>query len=425
MTLPRVSVVVLNWNGREHLDSCLESLAALDYPEDRLELVLCDNGSTDGSADHVRATFPRFRVVALDRNHGFAVGNNLAAEAATGDWVAFLNNDMRVPEDWLRCLVEPLGGGGPIACVASRIMNWDGTALDFIGGGVNFQGHGLQLDHGEPSSPHDRARRVLFACGGAMLVNRRLFLETGGFDPLYFSYFEDLDLGWRLNLLGHDVVYTPRASVLHRHHGTFGRAPRSRTHMLTERNALFTIFKNYDDANLAAVLPVALLLANEKALVMARVDREAFQLPAMRGGRHRTDLEPAEAAPPPPAEPLRSRIHRTLRSEGPAGVARKAARRLVSGRRVPVRGGGSVFPDLAVSQLVAVSELAHHYGELRERRAWVQERRRRSDAEVLGLERVLLHDPSYGDVGYLGFQRWLRAAAGIEQRFADVRLDPE
>src|ERR1700693_1728618 len=94
--LPAVSIIVLNWNGRGHLQDCLKSLLALDYPESKLQIVLCDNGSTDGSTDFVRARFPKVTIVALDHNYGFAEGNNRAARAATGEWVAFLNNDMWV-----------------------------------------------------------------------------------------------------------------------------------------------------------------------------------------------------------------------------------------------------------------------------------------------------------------------------------------
>ena len=111
-----------------------------------------------------------------------------------------------------------------------------------------------------------------------MLVRRRLFVDIGGFDPMYFAFFEDVDLGWRLNLLGHDVWYNPRATVRHRHHGTTARIPAHKLKVLNERNALFTIFKNYDDANLSRVLPVALLLLNDKGLRMAGLDPAEFSV---------------------------------------------------------------------------------------------------------------------------------------------------
>jgi GT2 family glycosyltransferase len=426
--LPTISLIVLNWNGREHLSSCLESLSRLDYPHERLELIVCDNGSTDGSASYVRSSFPTFRLLELDRNYGFAVGNDRAAEAATGEWVGFLNNDMAVPPDWLRQLLAPLQAHPEVTCLASRILNWDGSAIDFIGGGINFQGHGLQLDNGAKRSVHDRARPVLFACGGAMLVKRQLFLDVGGFDPLYFSLFEDVDLGWRLNLLGHDVWYTPKATVLHKHHATLNRFKPQQLNMLTERNALFTIFKNYDQANLDAVMPVALMLLNEKALSMAGIDKASYRPGANAGSDH------TELVQPPPVPRLTrknaaQKALRIVRQEGWRQLARKSAKKgeglLREALRRPARNHGpmpSSLPELALSHLVAISEFAHNLAELESRREWLQSRRKRSDEEVLGLEKVLLSDPSYGNAEYLEFQQWLSVISGVEDRFKKVKL---
>jgi GT2 family glycosyltransferase len=416
-----VSLVVLNWNGRDFLDTCLDSLERLEYPEGLLELVFCDNGSTDGSIEHVRTRHPRFRVVALDRNHGFAEGNNLGAEAATGEWVGFLNNDMEIPADWLQRLLRPLDTRPDLSCLASRIVSWDGGTIDFIGGGVNFQGHGLQLDHDAPSSPHDTARPLLFACGGAMLVRRQLFLDVGGFDPAYFAFFEDVDLGWRLNVLGHDIWYEPAATVRHRHHGTARRIPSHQLRVLTERNALYTIIKNYDDANLALVLPAALMLLNEKALLMAGVDPARF----------RVDGASAPVPPPSLPRPGRSGILTRIRQRGLAGASKAALRRVRHAARVlasapepatsPATPGGGM-PDTALSLLVAISETAHSMDALMKKRAWVQSRRRRSDAEVLSLGGVLLEDPTFGHAGYLDFQHWLARVAGIDAAFESVKL---
>jgi GT2 family glycosyltransferase len=421
MILPSVSLVVLNWNGREFLDTCLDSLEQLDYPKDRLELVLCDNGSTDGSVEYVRRRHPGFRVVALDRNYGFADGNNRGVNEATGDWVGFLNNDMEVPVDWLQRLLTPLETRPDLACLASRIVSWDGGAIDFIGGGVNFQGHGLQLDHDAPSSSHDVARPLLFACGGAMLIRRKLFLEVGGFDPAYFAFFEDVDLGWRLNLLGHDVWYDPAATVRHRHHGTARRIPPHQLKLLSERNALYTIIKNYDDANLALVLPIALMLLNEKALLTAGVDTKRFRVETAR----------TPGKPPPSPHIRRPSALARVRQRGLAGAGKAAIRRLrraasalTNAPEPPVNSTapGDGMPDSALSLLVAISETAHGMEALMEKRRWVQSRRRRSDAEVLRLGGVLLEDPTFGHAGYLDFQHWLARIAGIDGAFESVKM---
>ncbi|MGI8608622.1 MAG: glycosyltransferase family 2 protein [Candidatus Dormibacteria bacterium] len=418
---PLVSLVVLNWNGRAFLDDCLSSLERLDHPHDRLELILCDNGSTDGSVEHVGDAHPRFKVIKLGHNRGFAEGNNRAAAQAMGEWVGFLNNDMEVPTDWLSAMLRPPAARPGLACVASRIVSWDGGLIDFIGGGINFQGHGLQVDHGAASSAHDVERPVLFACGGAMLIRRQLFLEVGGFDPGYFAYFEDVDLGWRLNLLGHDIWYTPAATVRHRHHGTASRLPPYQLKVLSERNALYTIYKNYDAERLAAVLPVALGLLNEKALRMLQFDRDLFGIPG--------------ASPPPPtphsggAAPARPGAMARIRQRGLVGALKAASLRLrhaVDGLLArppavpPVSATGAEIPLMALSQLVTISEFVHNMERLREQREWVQSRRRRTDHEVLGLGGVLLEDPTFGDSEYLDFQHWLSRVAGVDELFQEV-----
>lgn len=266
MTFPLVTVIVLNYNGLAHLDQCLPSVLGMAYPRSRLELLLFDNGSSDGSVEHVRQKYPAVRVVAVPRNLGFAEGNNRAVADAKGEYVALLNNDMRVEADWLSSLVKACLCNGGDVCVASRILSWDGSAIDFGGAGLNFIGWGSQFGLGDsPTVLHKVNGPILFACGGALLISKRLFLDVGGFDPAYFAYFEDVDLGWRLWLKGHSVVMNADAVVYHRHHGTGGMMPTCFRSLLLERNALYTIFKNYSIRSLSATFPAALLLMAERA----------------------------------------------------------------------------------------------------------------------------------------------------------------
>lgn len=438
--LPTVSLIVLNWNGRKHLADCLNSLLRLDYPAERLQLILCDNGSTDGSASYVAETFPGIELIALDRNHGFAAGNNIAAERATGEWVGFLNNDMFVPPDWLRQLVDPLETRPDIACLSSRILNWDGSAIDFVGGGVNFQGHGYQVAYGGAPTLPDHDRRVLFACGGAMLVRRELFFELDGFDPSYFAFFEDIDLGWRLNLLGHDVWYTPKATAYHRHHGTAGKIPGHKLKVLYERNALFTIYKCLDADNLAAALPASLLLINDKALRLANLDYGAWDLgfgesriPSISPAKDPDPSATPQAINPRPPETALRKAMRITREEGfgvmlrkGVGLARWRYYEFRSRRRMRTAAHGThPVSNVALAHQVAVREFTHSLGELTAKRRWLQAHRVRSDAEVLALVPDLIHDESGPDASYHRFHAWLCEILGVTERFGGLAGQPQ
>jgi GT2 family glycosyltransferase len=278
--LPSVAIVIASWNGRPLLETCLPSIAALDYPRARLEVIVVDNGSTDGTVDWLAREHPGVRTIANETNAGFAAASNQGAAAARTDLVAFVNNDVRLAPAWLRSLVDALAGG-EAAAAGSRIVDWEGRRYDFDGGAMNFYGHGVSLRHGRPCTDGapGEPRPTLFACGAAMVVDRERFLAAGGFDPDYFAYFEDVDLGWRLWVQGERVLHVPGALAYHRHHGS-GIDPLRHTRLL-ERNALASVVKNYDDASLATVLPAALALLATRAR-LAEPERAAAYEETMR-----------------------------------------------------------------------------------------------------------------------------------------------
>ncbi len=271
---PSVTIIVLTCNGRRHLEVCLPSLDALDYPD--TAVMVADNGSTDGSAAWIRARHPRVRVVEMGANLGFAAAYNRAVQAAGTDYVVLLNDDTRVEPSWLTHLVEAAERNG-VAAAASTILDWEGSRIDFVGGMPTFAGHSWQLDHGQPAGKVYAERPLLFGCGASVLIRRDAYLEAGGFDEDYFAYFEDVDLGWRLNLLGHATVFAPKAVTYHRLHGTFGALAHALRLRLYERNALATICKNYGDEALARVLPSAVALTLARSLTAAKLDDEGIR----------------------------------------------------------------------------------------------------------------------------------------------------
>jgi GT2 family glycosyltransferase len=275
-----VSIILVNWNGIDHLPPCLDSIAALDYPAHLVETILIDNASTDGSQALLSSIYPWVTVLQQQENLGFAPAVNLGVAAATTPYVAFVNNDMRLDPQWLRALAARLDSANGVHCVAGTILNWEGTHLDFGSGAVNFHGFGEQPNSGqliEEATIVDGSTQP-FACGGSMLVDRQMFLDLGGFDPKFFAYFEDVDFGIRLQVAGYRTVLAADARSFHRHHGTSARFRWHERMVLLERNALRILIKNVSDEHLPRLLAGALLLQTERAAFDARSDRTEFEI---------------------------------------------------------------------------------------------------------------------------------------------------
>ena len=349
---PSVTVVVPTSNGRAYLPTCLDALENQDYPSDRLEILVVDNGSTDGTATFLKRSFPRVRVVQSNLALGFAAACNLGARQATGDVVAFLNNDTRPERRWLSELTVCVRPADRVVCAASTMLSWNGKYVDFVGGRLNFYGHGFQVDYSLEYNPnlYTAPRSTPFACGGAMAIVRSVFLEVGGFDEDYFAFFEDVDLGWRLWLLGYTVETAPRAIVYHRQHGTVRRMTEAQRFFLYERNALFSIYKNYEDATLDRILPAAVVLAQQRALLVSRLDPKALANGQTTG--------------------------RTMR-----------------------------VPERTFSYLSAVDAFYRVQPELREKRQFVQARRQRSDTELFRQFAHGLRERNFPGKAYAEVQR--------------------
>lgn len=272
---PSISVLILNYNGLEHLRSCLPTVFAQTYDPARFTVEVIDNGSTDGSVAFVKEHFPAATIRRLGRNAGFAGPYDTAIRASHADFVALLNNDTRVEPTWLAELVSAADRHEAHA-VASRILDWDGQRIDFVGGQVSFLGHAWQRHYGESAALPERETPLLFACGGSMLLSRQAYLDAGGFDRDFFAYFEDVDLGWRMSILGYHTVLAPRAVTFHRLHGTAGRVAFAQRLRLYERNALAMIYKNYEEAHLERVLPAAVALSLLRGLPHGGIDSRLF-----------------------------------------------------------------------------------------------------------------------------------------------------
>jgi GT2 family glycosyltransferase/glycosyltransferase involved in cell wall biosynthesis len=277
--LHTVSVILVNYRGADDSIECLRGIEQLDWPVDQLEVIVVDNASGDDSLDRIRAAAPSAKLLALETNIGFAGGCNRGVEAASGDYVAFINNDARPDPQWLSAAIPVLRAHGSIGCVASKVLDWEGKTIDYGGSGLAFYGHGFKLRTGDMDADQpDQETDVLFPSGAAMTMERDTFLDVGGFDDRYFMFFEDVDLGVRLWVLGYQVRYVPDSIVYHKFHASMRGVKAWREHFLLERNALFTMFKNYDDQNLAALFGPAVVLAALRGAVLGGDNPEVLDL---------------------------------------------------------------------------------------------------------------------------------------------------
>ncbi len=280
-----VSVVIVNYHGAEDTIACLRGFDSVEWPRELLQLIVVENSAGGVDAERIRAEVPGAEVVVSKGNSGFAGGCNLGVAHASGEFVGFINNDARPDARWIAAAVTELQSHGSVACVASKVLDWDGTHIDYVDGALTWYGMGYKrevekLDSGEWNTPKD----VLFATGAAMFVRTSLYLELGGFDERFFMFYEDVDLGWRMNLLGHRVRYVPTSIAYHRHHATMKKYGQYRETYLLERNALMSMYKNFSDETLAKAFPAALALAVRRGLARAGTDTSALDLQRSPGG---------------------------------------------------------------------------------------------------------------------------------------------
>jgi GT2 family glycosyltransferase len=243
---PKVSVIVLNWNGQQYLERCLSALAAQTYPS--YEVILADNGSSDGSVAFVAERFPRVRIVQNGANLGFAAGNNAGIRASRGAYVATLNNDTQVEPGWLAALVAALESDPGVGLCASKMLRWGSEGLiDSAGVCVDVLGWAWDRRAGQrdEAGPAEREPLELFgACAGAALYRRAMLDQIGLFDPDFFIYLEDVDLAWRAQAAGWRCLYVPQAVVYHVHAGTVAEESPFKIRLLG-RNKVWLLCKNY------------------------------------------------------------------------------------------------------------------------------------------------------------------------------------
>ncbi|MGV8896776.1 MAG: glycosyltransferase [Rhodoglobus sp.] len=274
-----VSVVLVNFRGTDDTLEALRYLAEIDWPQDRLEIVVVENASGDDSAERIRAAAPHVKLVVSKTNDGFAGGCNKGVAASSGEFIALLNNDARPDAGWVRAAIDRFAESPKIGAIASRVLDWDGALVDYIGSAMTWYGMGYKPLTAEPvPKAPDVAKDVLFGTGSAMFIRRSTYLELGGFDERFFMFFEDVDFGWRLNLAGWRFVYEPDSLAFHKHHASMSAFGTHKETYLLERNALFALYKNIGEETVGAAIPAAISLSIRRAMSRSGLDSTSFDL---------------------------------------------------------------------------------------------------------------------------------------------------
>jgi GT2 family glycosyltransferase len=202
-----VSIIIVTYNGKSHLEKCLESLSKIKYQN--LEIIIIDNHSTDGSLEFIQTKYPDIKTINLDDNYGFAEPNNIAVKTAMGKYLLFLNNDTVVNSNFVEELLNAMNQDPQVAISQSMLLKPNGD-IDSSGDFIDTLGRAYSSKI-RPTS----IQYILSARGASMMVRKDIFLRLGGFDKSFFASYEDVDIGWRAWLWGYKVVLAPSSIVYH------------------------------------------------------------------------------------------------------------------------------------------------------------------------------------------------------------------
>jgi GT2 family glycosyltransferase len=298
------SVVIPNWNGADHLPTCLDALRRQTFAD--FDTLVVDNGSTDRSLELLGQCYPKVQVIALPRNQGYAGGCNAGMQAARGHTVVVLNNDTEVTPTWLEELLSALERHPEAGMATPKVLLWaDRTRLHTTGDYVRTNGipdsRGVwQVDRGQ----FDDQLYVFGAAGVAPAYRREMLDEIGLFDSDFGSYCEDVDLSWRAQLAGYRCVYAPRSVLYHKVSATGRGTLRS---FFVARNTIWMLIKN---------LPAALWHHHRQEIVAAQKQRFTDACRAWRGAEARATLRGQMASV--------IGLHRVLRKRADIQARRRA-----------------------------------------------------------------------------------------------------
>lgn len=260
------SVIIVTWNGLDHLKTFLPSVCATDYPN--FEIILADNASTDGTVEWTREHYPKVKISTFDDNYGYCGGNNRAVAVASKEILLFLNNDVEVKPNWLHGINHCFSENSDIGAVQPKLLSYkDSQYFEYAGAaGGYIDKYGYPFCRGrifdtveKDDGQYDDITEIFWASGAALAIRKDIFTELDGFDEDFEFHMEEIDLCWRTKRLGYKVMYTPSSEVYHLGGGSLAMGSPRKVYY-NFRNNLFMLWKNYSTSELLFKFPVRFIL---------------------------------------------------------------------------------------------------------------------------------------------------------------------
>ncbi len=268
---PKTAVVILNWNGKKHLEIFLPSVVK---NTEKAEIWVADNGSTDDSIDFLKKNYPSVNILQLDKNYGFTGGYNKSLEKIKADFFVLLNSDVEVTENWVEPIIEFMNKNEDVAAVQPKILSYiNKNYFEYAGAAGGFiDKYGYPFCRGrildtfeQDNGQYQQITDIFWATGACLFIRANDFLQNK-FDDLFFAHMEEIDLCWRLKNKNRRIVYFPDVKVYHLGGGTLPNKSANKL-FLNYRNNLFLLYKNLPEKETSKILFKRMLLDGLSAII--------------------------------------------------------------------------------------------------------------------------------------------------------------
>jgi hypothetical protein len=281
--MAKTAIVILNWNGLEFLKKFLGAIVELSSSPET-EIVLADNGSSDGSTEWAEENHPSVKIIRLNNNYGFAGGYNLALQQIDTDYFILLNSDIEVTPGWTRPLISFMDKNPDVAACQPKILSWYNRHMfEYAGAaGGYIDKYGYPFCRGrifsnteEDSGQYDSQKDIFWSSGACMIIRAEAWKKCGGFDPDFFAHMEEIDLCWRFHNAGYRICFIPGSIVFHVGGGMLPYNSPFKTY-LNFRNNLYLLYKNLPEGTLHKTLFIRKLLDGLAALSFLMTGKVAY-----------------------------------------------------------------------------------------------------------------------------------------------------